>query len=101
MSIVTVTSTIGTTCNYWFTPQAIVDVSGSGQGVVLPDIVQGWIYESADNTPVVLTLQLDNAYLWDVNMTFAGAAPIVFGTFAPGSGGDLLTLLSAQGWVPL
>ena len=101
MTVVNVTSTIGTTCHYTLIPQAIVDVTGTDLGVVLPDTVTGWVFETTDITPVVLTLTLDNAYIWDVYMRFQGASPIIFSTFAPGSGGDLLTLLNAQGWIAL
>lgn len=101
MTVVNVTSTIGTTCHYWFTPQAIIDVTGSDLGIVLPDIVNGWTYETTDITPIQQSWALDNAYIWDVYLTFQGAPPIIFPTFNPGSGGDLLTLLAAQGWVAL
>jgi len=99
MSLVTITSTIGTTCQYWLTPHAAVSTTGAG--VVVPDIVHGWLYETSDNTPVTLSVQLDNSYLWDISLHFENAPPIDFDGFVPGSGGDLLTLLTAQGWVSL
>lgn len=101
MTVVNITSTIGTTCHYTFTPQAIVDVTGSNLGLTLPDIITSWVFEVTDNTPVQLTVPLDNAYTWDVYLRFQGAPPIIFPTFNPGNGGDLLTLLTAQGWVAL
>lgn len=101
MTVVQVTSTVGTTAHYFLVPEAIVDVTGSDLGITLPDIVNGWITEVVDNTPLQLSLALDNAYLWDLNITFQGAPPIIFSGFNPGAGGDLLTLLYAQGWIPL
>ena len=38
------------------------------------------------------------AYLWDVSVTFRNAPPVVFEGLDVGDGGDLLTLLAAQGW---
>lgn len=92
MTAVTVTSPIGATCHYWFSPQAI---EASSTGVTVPDIIQGWLQPGQ-----ALSLSLDDAYLWDINMNFRNAPPIVFDGFAP-SDGDLLTLLSAQGWEAL
>jgi hypothetical protein len=48
-----------------------------------------------------LSVELDSNYLWDVYLTFRGAAPVTFEGFNPEAGGDLLTLLAAQGWEPL
>lgn len=99
MAVVTVTSTIAATCHYWLTPKAVEDTTG--KGISVGDIVHGWVSQNADGTPATLSLQLDNAYMWDVLMDFRGAPPIVFSGFNPGSGGDFLTLLAAQGWMSL
>jgi hypothetical protein len=99
MSAVTVTSTIGASCHYWFTPQAIE--SPTGGGVTAPAIVHGAIYPNTDGTPATLSVALDAAYAWDVDLTFKNAPPVTFQGFQPGTGGDLLELLTAQGWVAL
>jgi hypothetical protein len=99
MAVVNVTLTVQTTCHYWVTPQA--SVSSSGGGVKLPDIISGYVSEPADQTASVLALELDNGYLWNVDLRFLGAAPVLFDGFAPGAGGDLLVLLGQQGWQPL
>ena len=98
MATVTVSSTIGATCHYWFTPKAREDTNGAG--VQVPNIVHGWVDEY-EVGQTVLSLELDNAYLWDVNMTFQNAPPIVFEGLNVGNGGDLLGMLSAQGWQSL
>lgn len=93
MSAVTVTLTIGTTCHYWLTPKPV--------DFVLLDIVHGWIAEDADETSATLTLTLDDSALWDVRMTFLGIPPVEFDGLDVTGGGDLLDLLTAQGWMPL
>lgn len=99
MSVVTVTLTIGATCHYWLTPQANEDITGLG--VTVPSIVHGSIGPNSDGTSATLTLALDSSYHWNVALTFRNAPPVYFDGFQPGSGGDLLTLLAAQGWVSL
>jgi hypothetical protein len=98
MSAVTVTSTVGATCHYWFTPKAKEDTTGLG--VKVPNIVYGWIAENTDGSPAALSVVLDSDYVWDVELEFRNAPPVVFSGFQPGNG-DLLSLLSAQGWVSL
>lgn len=97
MTAVTVTSPIGVTCHYWLQPQAAVSLTGSG--VVIPNIVHGQLSANIDGSPATLSLALDDSFLWDVILEFRGAAPIIFEGFAPANG-DLLTLLTAQGWCP-
>jgi len=99
MAVVSVTLTVQATCHYWVSPQASVSLTGGG--ISLPDIVSGQVIEPADETASQLVLELDNSYLWNVDLRFLNAAPVVFDGFAPGTGGDLLTLLTAQGWSPL
>jgi hypothetical protein len=99
MAVVSVTLTVQATCHYWLYPQASVDLTGLG--ISLPDIVNGQVIEPADETASQLVLELDNSYLWNVDLRFLNAPPILFDGFAPGTGGDLLVLLTAQGWVPL
>ena len=98
MATVTVISTIAATCHYWFSPQAKEDTSGAG--VTVPNIVYGWVAQNSDGTPATLSLDLDDSYTWGVEMRFRNAPPVIFEGFQP-SDGDLLTQLSAQGWVSL
>lgn len=91
----TVTLTVSTTCHFWFSPKAIEDVNGLG--VTTPDIVHGWS-DGTPDTPSVISVILDDGYEWDVHLSFRNAPPVDFEGLAPGAGGDLLTLLSAQGW---
>ena len=99
MAVVGVTLTVQATCHYWISPQASVSLTGSG--LSLPDIVSGQAIEPADETASDLVLELDNSYLWNVDLRFLNAPPILFDGFAPGQGGDLLELLTQQGWVAL
>lgn len=98
-AIVTVTLTVGTPCDYWVSPKAMEGVTGLG--VVAPPIVHGSIAPDATGTPVTLTMTLDNGFAWNVALDFRNAPPVYFEGFQPGSGGDLLTLLAAQGWQAL
>lgn len=98
MSEVTVTLPIAGTCNYVVTPNAVEGTNG--QGVVIPDTLRGAVNQSEHETNT-LSLDLDNAFTWDVAITFRGAPPILFEGFQPSNGGDLLTLLSSQGWQSL
>lgn len=100
MAVVTVSLTIGTTCYYWLTPQASVDTVG-GTGLIVGDIISGSVSEPADLTPVVQDFLMDNSFAWDLRLDFRNASPIEFYGFLPGSGGDMLELLTAQGWTPL
>ena len=97
MTTVAVTMTVGVTTRYWMAP--VADQSTTGSGVTAPDIVQGYIYP-ADGATSQMSVQLDPGYDWDVRVSFRNAPPVYFDGFAPGSGGDLLELLTAQGWVP-
>lgn len=97
-SAVTVTCTIAGTCHYWLTPQPVQSTTGAG--VLVGDIVHGWIWETTDDTPTVLSLELDSAYAYDVSMSFRGAPPILFDGFTPANG-DMLEQLTAQGWIGL
>jgi hypothetical protein len=99
VTAVNVNLVVGATCHYWIAPEASESVSGLG--VTVPDIVHGWIGENPDGSSATLTVQLDNSYTWDVNLEFRDAPPVYFDGFEPGNGGDLLTLLTAQGWVQL
>ncbi len=99
MAVVNVTLTAGVTVHYWFTPQAIFDVS-AGNGVASTGIVSGWSAWVDGTSEPQLTFELDNAFQWDVSLEFRNAEPITFEGFQPGNGGDLLELLSAQGWTP-
>jgi len=99
MSLVTVTATIGATCHYWLTPQPQVATDGSGLNVL--DIVHGWTAEVADQTPVTLSLDLDDSTTWDIRFEFRNAPPIFFDGLDVTGGGDLFALLSAQGWSAL
>lgn len=94
MALVTVTMPLDLTCHYWFWPQAVL--SPSGAGAQAPSFQEGFLYDGV--TP--LSVQLDNGYLWDVQLQFRNAEPVNFQGFQPGSGGELLTLLTAQGWTP-
>jgi hypothetical protein len=98
VTAVTVTSTIRDTVNYWFCPKANEDITGLG--VTVPPIIYGWFAENSDGSASTLTVVLDSSYSWDVELTFPNAPPVIFSGFHPGNG-DLLTQLSAQGWVPL
>lgn len=98
MTAVTVTVSIGTTAHYVLIPKAVEDATGLG--VTVPDIIYGWTDKGLDGAPSVLTLALDDQYVYDVDMSFRNAPPIVFKGFRP-SDGDLLTELTAQGWVSL
>lgn len=98
MPAVTVTCTIAGPCHYWLTPQPIQSTTGAG--VLVGDIVHGWIWETTDGTPTVLSLELDSTYAYDVSLYFRGAPPILFDGFMPASG-DLLEQLTAQGWIGL
>jgi hypothetical protein len=95
MSSVTVTATLGTTCNYWITPEPVWNTSGSG--LELPLGIQSGYVSAGD----VLTLDLDNSTSWDVYMEFQGAAPVIFPGLNVTGGGDLFELLAAQGWTSL
>jgi len=99
MSLVTVSATLGVTCHYWFSPQAVESPSGSG--ITAPGIVHGYVTPETAGTTATLSVELDNAYAWDVRLSLENAPPVEFEGFQPGSGGDLLTLLAAQGWVAL
>jgi hypothetical protein len=99
MAVVTVSTTVQTTCHYWVSPKAIESTTGAG--VELPAIVNGVVIPTAQGTPTPLSLSLDNTFTWNVSLDFRGAPPVYFEGFAPGAGGDLLTLLTAQGWVSL
>jgi hypothetical protein len=96
MSVQTITAQIGTTAHYWFTPQAVVSLTGAGVNVL--DIVHGYVSEATDQTPVTLTLLLDNSALWNVYIELQGSSPVVFSGLNVSGGGDLFTLLSSQGW---
>ena len=99
MSAVTVTATLGTTCHYWFTPQATISFTGAGLNRL--DIVHGYSAEVTDQTPAAVVFTLDDSALWDVRLDLQGAAPVVFDGLNVAGGGDLFTLLNAQGWIPL
>ena len=98
MSVQTVTVTVGTTCNYWALPQANLDTAGS-TGITVPGILSGVLFGTA-SAPLVLTLSLDNAYLWDIYLDFLNAEAIELKSFNPLTGGDLLALAASQGWAP-
>jgi hypothetical protein len=89
----TITLTVSAQCHADFISQAREDITGLG--VTVADSFIGMVVTDT------LSVDLDSNYLWDVNLRFRGAAPILFEGFNPGAGGDLLTLLSAQGWVAL
>jgi hypothetical protein len=95
---VTITSAVTDSCHFWFTPKA--NVSTTGNGVTVPPIQYGYLFP-VDGTDPMLSVELDPAYTWDIDIRFRNAPPVIFEGFNPGSGGDLLTLLSAQGWIPL
>lgn len=102
MAVVTVTLALsGVTAHYVFTPNANEDLTG-GTGVTAPSIIRGWANPDANsdliNTSV--SVDLDDSYLWDVNISFRNAPPIVFQGFTPAAG-DLLAQLTSQGWVAL
>jgi hypothetical protein len=99
MAAVTVTAKVGATCHYWFTPKASLSLSGQGLNVL--DLVHGWSFESADQTPVTLTWTLDDSTTWNVYLSFQGAPPVLFENLNVSGGGDLFGLLSAQGWTSL
>lgn len=94
MAVVNVTFTTNLTCSYWITPEANQDITGLG--VTAPSIVQGYVPDW--DTPQTVTLALDNGYMWDVRVDFQNSLPVRWLGFNPGSGGDLFTLLAAQGW---
>ncbi len=98
MSTVAVTMTVGATCHYWMAP--VANESAGGLGVTAPNIVRGYLFPDANGNPAAMSVQLDPAYLWEVRLAFRNAPPIRFDGFVPGSGGDLITLLTAQGWTP-
>lgn len=101
MTAVTVSTELNgnVTAHWTFSPIATEDTS-TGTGISVPGIVRGWANSEGDGTIIANTLSvsLDNAYLWDVDINLRNAPPIRFYGFNPGSGGDLLELLSAQGW---
>lgn len=100
MALVTVTCSVGTTSHYWLSPRAVLDTA-SGLGIELPvgGIQHGWVTVALNGSPTVLSLQLDNSFLYDVRIESRNAPPIFFDGFNPETGGDLLELLAAQGWV--
>lgn len=93
MALVTITMTVGATCDYLFLPQASESLTGSG--VSSPEAVSGYLFLGAP-----LSVQLDASYKWDVSLSFRNASPLSFQGFQPGAGGDLLTLMAAQGYSP-
>lgn len=99
MAVVNVTLTAGITLHYWLQPQANFDVT-SGAGVSRPatGIISGWSAWVDGTSEPQLTFAMDAAFRWDIRLTFRGAEPITFKGFQPGAGGDLLELLTAQGW---
>lgn len=99
MAAVTVTAKLGATCHYWLTPNPVLNLSGQGLNVL--DIVHGWSAEASDQTPTTVTLTLDDSATWNVRMEFRGAPPVVFVGLNVSGGGDLFSLLSAQGWTSL
>lgn len=58
------------------------------------------VFGFANSSQPTLTVTLDGSSLYDVQVRFSNAAPIEFHGFNPGSGGDLLALLAAQGYTP-
>lgn len=96
MTDVTVTMTVGTTIHYMFIPQA----AEATMGLTVAPIVYGWSDAQVDGSPTTVSIDLDSDYVYDVRVEARNAPPIVFRAFTPASG-DLLTLLTAQGWVPL
>lgn len=95
LTTVNVTLTTNLTCNYFLVAQP--DISVSGSGVLWPFIVQGSVTAPVDNSVQVVTLALDPTVLWNVDLRFRGAEPVVFSGFSPVAG-DLLQQLSLQGW---
>lgn len=89
----TITLTVTAQCHADFIPQGREDITGLG--VAVADSIIGMVVTDT------LSVDLDSGYLWDVCLRFRGASPIVFAGFNPEAGGDLLTLLAAQGWLPL
>lgn len=98
MTVQTVTLTVGTTCQYWLTPQAIQDITGLG--VEAADIIQDWAPVDSSTGPVTIEFNLDDTFVWDIILTFKNAPPVIFNGYQPVSG-DLLQTLAAQGWTPL
>lgn len=93
MADVSITMTVGIQGSFFFLPQAAIDLTGAG--ITAPAPINGSLPSTAP-----LDIQMDAAYLWDIYIQFKNADPIAFEGFNPGAGGDLLTLLSAQGWTP-
>lgn len=93
MATVEVTLTLAVTCHYWFMPQAHFDLT-TGAGITMPDPIHGFLTDGQG-----LDVQMDPAFRWDLSLRFRNADPIYFEGFQPGVGGDLLELLTAQGWV--
>lgn len=114
MTAVNVTLTTSATTHYWIAPEATI-TAATANDINVPDTLMGFVsngaigngvYGSDDNLfsdawPTTLTFPLDDSVLWDLNITFRGAPPIVFQGLNVSGGGDLITLLEAQGWTPL
>lgn len=97
MALVTVTATIGATCHYWLTPQPVVSLTGNGLSVL--DIVHG--FADGHDSPVALSFSLEDSARWDIHLAFEGAPPVEFTGLDVSGGGDLFSLLTAQGWIHL
>jgi hypothetical protein len=97
MTAQTVTATFTTVCHYTFIPDP--DFSLTGAGLQMPAYVQGQVL-GAPGSPQVLSVQLDSAWTWDVNLRIQGAPPVQVDGFSAAGGGDLFQMLAAQGWSP-
>lgn len=112
MTTANVTLTTNATTHYWITPQPAISTTGATTDVSVLNIVQGWVsdgtptpYGAPDGTftetwPTTVTFALDDSVLWDFDISFRGAPPIRFQGLNVTGGGDLLVLLTAQGWTP-
>jgi hypothetical protein len=91
----TVTATFTTVCHYTFIPEPVISITGADYQP--PAYVQGWV-QGAAGAPQTLSVQLDDGWTWDVNLRIQGAPPVLYGSLAVGTGGDLFELLTTSGW---
>jgi hypothetical protein len=95
MTVQAVTATFTTVCHYTFIPVPVISTTGAD--LQLPAYVQGYV-PGSPGSPLALSVMLDNAWTWDVNLRIQGAPPVQYEGLAVGSGGDLFTLLASSGW---
>lgn len=93
MSAVSVGWNTTSTCDYWFQSVA---VQGTGTGSTEGGVVHGRQYGAGS-----VSTTLDDSITWDLRIDFQNAPPVIFHGLNVSGGGDLFTLLAAQGWSSL